>query len=1121
MRVLRTILGLLLLIIGVPALLVGAAFWAAMQHRDPGGAFSGDLQRTATSGYAVVVPDADGLLRRDAPFARSGNTRLRLTAYSLDGPAFIGIGPADEVARYLDGVPRQVVTTVDLGTGALPVATDRIGGGRAPASVPGRQRFWLKSATGGLDWHPSELRDQHYSLVIMSPSAQPGLELTATANLSPGWLNSATWSLLIFGSLLVLAGIVVLAWPGRRREVVYVVEPSQVPDLMLAIGAPLPLSRTGGGRHAGSHRPRTLADAGARSAKHAVSPLGWPPAQSDSANAPVSPGVGGSARPVAGAPAGPGVPGVPPSPTEYAAKTAIPGRAHTPAPGEPLSLIGGVPGKGVQSAAALSSSAPSSVAPSSGSPLTSVTSGSTAAVGAIDEAVGSRTAERIGRRQAFVPASDTPVFEATAVGAWVAETAAARARETEARAAAVLAAEAAKRAGTKEAAGVAKPEPPAVAKPDAAGVAKPDAAGVAKPDAAGVSKLDAAGMVKQEAAAPAKPGAAAMVKPAAPGIAKAPAAGVGKPEAPDDGKPQAAVAKAEAAGVKADASKVGQSAGGAATKELPVNRPAVGTHAAPDETPGAPAARSGWSATGLRRADSPPSSAPAGQGPADIAVTPVGDPAQLAKGAGAAADGKAVGATTAEVATAGGETPIAAVHSAADRGSASTAKPGPDAAVVASPSPDRGGAAEAAPTPPPAENGQSRDPRSTAPAPARPAAPTRPIVPAPARPAPPRPTPEPTPNRPAAESPAQPAAMAANPAQPAAHAASPVQPVATAAAPIQPAATAVSAAQPAATAASPVQPAATAASAVQPAATAASPARPNPAAPSTPASDRPAPPARPTSPLTGEGPSQAPVHVPLSDRPAVVSQPGSSIPGGQSERQPTAAETPRTTSDIQARLQAAMKSPVRPPAEPRHSTAAGSPSSVSSPPARPASASDEVRIGVAGRRDYPASARRDNADATRSGRIVRPPASGTSAGTQDDREERGQADIAALKAGEHSADSVAHIAEQRVDPDQPPTTGDNSTGIGGESPGLGGTPTTASGKEKPRRSAAKGAKGDRSKPAKPEAAPPSVPGARLSAYAEEAAELLAGLSPDRRRNEDGGADAATDTRPTGKESAKD
>ena len=63
MRVLRTILGMLLLIIGLPALLIGAGFWAVLQHRDAGGAYSGPLQRMSTTGYALVVEDVDALLR--------------------------------------------------------------------------------------------------------------------------------------------------------------------------------------------------------------------------------------------------------------------------------------------------------------------------------------------------------------------------------------------------------------------------------------------------------------------------------------------------------------------------------------------------------------------------------------------------------------------------------------------------------------------------------------------------------------------------------------------------------------------------------------------------------------------------------------------------------------------------------------------------------------------------------------------------------------------------------------------------------------------------------------------------------------------------------------------------
>lgn len=55
MRLFRTILGMLLLAIGLPSLLAGAALWAAMQHRDQGGAFSGDLQRLSTADRKSVV----------------------------------------------------------------------------------------------------------------------------------------------------------------------------------------------------------------------------------------------------------------------------------------------------------------------------------------------------------------------------------------------------------------------------------------------------------------------------------------------------------------------------------------------------------------------------------------------------------------------------------------------------------------------------------------------------------------------------------------------------------------------------------------------------------------------------------------------------------------------------------------------------------------------------------------------------------------------------------------------------------------------------------------------------------------------------------------------------------
>src|SRR5690242_17669507 len=154
MRVLRTILGMLLLTIGLPSLLAGAGLWAAMQHRDQGGAFSGDLQRLITPGYALVVPDVDHLLRTDAPFTRIVDTQLRITVRSQDGPAFLGIAPTAAVEQYLYGVPHSTIESIDIGTGALPVATTILGGRRAPSVIPTRAPFWLRTGDGALAWSP-------------------------------------------------------------------------------------------------------------------------------------------------------------------------------------------------------------------------------------------------------------------------------------------------------------------------------------------------------------------------------------------------------------------------------------------------------------------------------------------------------------------------------------------------------------------------------------------------------------------------------------------------------------------------------------------------------------------------------------------------------------------------------------------------------------------------------------------------------------------------------------------------------------------------------------------------------------------------------------------------------
>ncbi|SDX92996.1 hypothetical protein SAMN05444365_101112 [Micromonospora pattaloongensis] len=239
MRVVRAIVGMLLLTVGVPTFFVGGALWMAAQHRDAGGAFSGSMQRLERTGSAVVVPDLDALLARDAPFTRDDRTTLRITAQTEAGPSFVGIAPSALVTSYLAGLPHARVDAVGVARGPLPVQLTRVPRGGVepvPAAEPATQSFWLRQGVGALDLTPAELRGQEVALVIMRPDGRLAAGVELRAEVRPGWLDPTSWGLLALGALAIAAGTAVLAWPTRPREVVIVVEPDQVPALAARLG---------------------------------------------------------------------------------------------------------------------------------------------------------------------------------------------------------------------------------------------------------------------------------------------------------------------------------------------------------------------------------------------------------------------------------------------------------------------------------------------------------------------------------------------------------------------------------------------------------------------------------------------------------------------------------------------------------------------------------------------------------------------------------------------------------------------------------------------------------------------------------------------------------------------
>lgn len=241
MRFVRAIVGVLLLAVGIPALFAGGALWLVTRHADPDGAFAARFETLRTPGHAVVVTDLDRLLRQEAPFARTGQTRLRLDARTADGPAFVGLAPTAEVRSWLAPVPHAVVRRVALAQGPLPVRLDPAGPAAGdPAAVvpvgPPDRPTWVRQGIGSLEWSADDLAGEPMSLVLMRPDGGADLALDLRAELRAAWTGPATWGLLAAGVLLVACALLLLLRPLRPREVIFVVEPDQVPVLAGRLG---------------------------------------------------------------------------------------------------------------------------------------------------------------------------------------------------------------------------------------------------------------------------------------------------------------------------------------------------------------------------------------------------------------------------------------------------------------------------------------------------------------------------------------------------------------------------------------------------------------------------------------------------------------------------------------------------------------------------------------------------------------------------------------------------------------------------------------------------------------------------------------------------------------------
>ena len=205
MGVVRKVIGVVLLILGIPIL--GAGIAAAVIVGPDDVAHTGP-HRLTTAGVAVVTtPEV---------LAYVGPT-MHLTVSSTSGdPVFLGIGPEVDVDSYLaDASRRQIsdlvlpwkVTSAETGT-----ATDTL-------AAPGEQTWWLKSVSGAgertIVW---PIPDGRYEIVAMNADGSPGVAVDATLGLEVGGAFYTTLAVAAFGLLLLLLGLLLLLWRRLRRR---------------------------------------------------------------------------------------------------------------------------------------------------------------------------------------------------------------------------------------------------------------------------------------------------------------------------------------------------------------------------------------------------------------------------------------------------------------------------------------------------------------------------------------------------------------------------------------------------------------------------------------------------------------------------------------------------------------------------------------------------------------------------------------------------------------------------------------------------------------------------------------------------------------------------------------
>lgn len=211
--VVLVVVGALISLLAIVPMVGGSVLlWANATQRDDDGFFTTPSERLETTSYAITSDEIDlgaDPTDRQTRLDLGDVVTLRLDATGTsERPTFVGIGPKDDVDRYLSGVGLAEVDDIRFG----PFAVDyRYQEGGAPPNPPGDEQFWVASVEGpgdqSLVWEPES---GSWAVVVMNADARPGVSVDVVLGAKSDWVLGIGIGLVVAGALGLLIGATLL-----------------------------------------------------------------------------------------------------------------------------------------------------------------------------------------------------------------------------------------------------------------------------------------------------------------------------------------------------------------------------------------------------------------------------------------------------------------------------------------------------------------------------------------------------------------------------------------------------------------------------------------------------------------------------------------------------------------------------------------------------------------------------------------------------------------------------------------------------------------------------------------------------------------------------------------------